>query len=134
MDGDEVRKTINNDLKFTTSDREENNRRAAEIAKIINNSGIIAICAFITPTDKIRNNIKQIIGTDSFKLIFVDTPFSLCEKRDQKSLYQKARDGKVKNFTGISSLFEKPANADIILDGQKSAEVNVKELLVKLNL
>lgn len=132
LDGDEVRKTINNDLGFTISDREENNRRIAEIAKIINNSGVTSLCAFITPTNKIRENIRRIVGADNFVLVFVDTPIAICEKRDPKLLYKKAKDGKVKNFSGITSIFEKPTNADIILDGLKSVDENIDKLLFEL--
>jgi len=134
LDGDEVRKSLNSDLGFSTSDREENNRRTAEMAKIINNSGIITLCAFITPTNKIRENIKQIVGVDKFKLVFIDTPLNICEKRDIKSLYKKAREGKVKQFSGISSLFERPTNPDVILNGLKSVNENTEELLFQLNL
>ncbi|MFK5856793.1 MAG: adenylyl-sulfate kinase [Bacteroidota bacterium] len=134
LDGDEVRKSLNSDLGYTTSDREENNRRAAHMAKIINNSGVIVIGAFITPTDKIRENIKQIIGADNFTLVYINTPLEVCEKRDIKSLYKKAREGKVKDFSGISSLFEEPSKSDIIIDGLKSIEENTNEILTKLNL
>lgn len=133
LDGDEVRKTINNDLGFTISDREENNRRIAEIAKIINTSGVISLCAFITPTNEIREKVKRIVGSSQFVLVFVDTPIAICEKRDPKLLYLKAKEGKVKNFSGISSIFEKPINPDIILDGLKSVDENIKKLLSELN-
>jgi len=132
LDGDEVRNTINNDLGFTISDREENNRRIAEIAKIINKSGVISLCAFITPTNKIRESIKRIIGDDNFILVFIDTPLSTCENRDTKSLYKKAQEGKVKNFSGISSIFEIPSNPDIILNGLKSVDENIEILLAEL--
>ncbi len=133
LDGDEVRTTINNDLGFTISDREENNRRIAEIAKIINKSGVISLCAFITPTNKIRNNIKHIIGAANFILVFVDTPLATCQERDTKSLYKKAQEGKVKNFSGISSIFETPSSPNIILDGLKSVDENIEILLAELN-
>ena len=134
LDGDEVRKSLNSDLGYSTSDREENNRRTAEMAKIINKSGIITLCAFITPTNKIRENIKQIVGADKFKLVFIDTPLNICEERDIKSLYKKAREGKVKQFSGISSLFEIPENPDIILNGLKSVDENTEELFKQLSL
>lgn len=134
LDGDEVRKSLNSDLGYSDSDREENNRRAAEIARIINSPGIVALCAFISPTNRIRESIKQIIGPGKFKLVYVDTPLEICEKRDKKSLYLKARGGKVKDFSGISQLFEKPSNPDIVLNGLKSVDENIVELLAKLNL
>jgi len=132
LDGDEVRKTINNDLGYSIPDREENNRRVAEMAKIINNSGVITLCAFISPTNKIRENIKQIIGSDNFILVHVDTPIEICESRDSKSLYKKAKEGKVKDFSGISSLFENPENPDIRIDGKKSVDKNIDILLTRL--
>ncbi|MFC2121334.1 adenylyl-sulfate kinase [Bacteroidota bacterium] len=133
LDGDEIRRTVNSDLKFTIPDREENNRRVAEIARIINNCGIISICALISPTNKIRDEIRSIIGDEKFLLIYVDTPIKECEKRDNKFLYQKARAGEIKNFTGLTSIYEIPFNADIIVDGLKPIDENIEELLTKLN-
>jgi len=134
LDGDDLRKIINSDLKFSIADREENNRRAAGIAKIINNSGIITICSFISPTEKIRENIKQIIGDGKFILVFMDTPMEICEQRDKKLLYHKARLGIIKDFSGISSEFEVPSNPAIILNGLNSVKENISQLLLYLNL
>jgi adenylylsulfate kinase len=129
LDADVVRKSINSDLGYSLAEREENNRRAAEIAKIINNSGVIAIGAFISPTDKIREAIKKIISETRFILVYLDTPIEICEKRDVKQLYQKARTGTIKEFSGISSLFEPPSSPDIIIDGLNTVEDNTQLLL-----
>ncbi len=110
LDGDNVRSGINKNLKFTEEDRMENIRRIAEISKLFMNCGIILICAFISPTKKMREMAKEIIGEDDFLEVFVNTPMEVCEKRDPKGLYKKARAGEIKNFTGISSPFEVPEN------------------------
>jgi adenylylsulfate kinase len=110
LDGDNVRSGINKNLKFTEEDRMENIRRIAEISKLFMNCGIILICAFISPTKKMREMAKEIIGEDDFLEVFVNTSMEVCEKRDPKGLYKKARAGEIKNFTGISSPFEVPEN------------------------
>lgn len=116
LDGDNVRSGINKNLKFTEEDRMENIRRIAEVAKLFMNCGIILICAFISPTCEMRRMAKQIIGEDDFLEIFVDTPLEVCEQRDPKGLYQKARRGEIRNFTGISAPFEKPENPFLTVD------------------
>ncbi len=115
LDGDSVRLGLNNDLGYTIASRKENIRRVAEIAKIINNNEIIVICAFISPTNEIRGLAKKIIGSSGFYQIFIDTPYELCKKRDVKGLYEKALKGDITNFTGISSKFERPDDADLIV-------------------
>ncbi|WP_346856179.1 adenylyl-sulfate kinase [uncultured Draconibacterium sp.] len=116
LDGDNIRSGINNNLTFSEEDRTENIRRIAEMAKLIMNCGVIVLCAFISPTDDIRNLAKRIIGEDDFIELFIDTPLEVCEKRDVKGLYEKARKGLIKNFTGVSAPFEKPVDADVIID------------------
>lgn len=132
LDADVIRKSINSDLGYSIADREENNRRAAEIAKVINSSGVVAIGSFITPTEKIRENIKSIIGEERFILVYLDTPLEVCEKRDPKKLYYKARTGAIGEFSGISSVFEVPVRADFTIDGQKSVEENTIYLFSEL--
>lgn len=134
LDADEIRHTLNSDLGYSIADREENNRRVGEIAKIINDSGVITICAFITPTDKIRRNLKSIIGADKFRLVFIDTPIEVCEKRDFKDLYKRARRGELKDFSGISSAFETPSDLFLKLDGLRTVAENRDELLGSLGL
>ncbi len=113
LDGDNIRSGINKNLKFSEADRYENIRRIAEVNKLFLNCGIITINCFISPTEEIRQMAKEIIGKDDFIEVFVNAPLKICEQRDVKGLYQKARNGEIKNFTGISSPFDIPQNADI---------------------
>ena len=116
LDGDNVRIGICNNLDFSTQDRIENIRRISEISKLFIDGGIITINSFISPTIEIRKMAKDIIGPESFFEIFVDADLETCEKRDVKGLYAKARKGEIKDFTGVSAPFEKPINADLVLD------------------
>ena len=108
LDGDNVRTGINNNLGFSETDRTENIRRIAEVSKLLAQQGIITICCFVSPTIAIRELAKGIIGEADFIEVFVDTPLEVCEARDVKGLYAKARKGEVKDFTGISAPFEPP--------------------------
>jgi len=116
LDGDNIRSGINNNLGFTDEDRTENIRRIAEVSKLLINSGVITINSFISPTDKIRNLAIDIIGRKDFIEVFLSTPLEVCEQRDVKGLYKKARLGLIKDFTGIDSPFEKPSDPDIDID------------------
>jgi adenylylsulfate kinase len=115
FDGDEIRKGLNKDLGFTVSDRVENIRRTAEIAKLFCDHGLIVICSLITPTEEMRDLARGIIGKERFVEIFVNCPIEVCEQRDVKGLYKQARAGMIKNFTGIDAIYEKPAHPDIEL-------------------
>ena len=108
LDGDNIRNGINNNLGFSQEDRVENIRRISEIAKLYLNSGVITVCSFISPTIEIRNLARQIIGPESFIEIFINTPLAVCEARDVKGLYKKARAGEISDFTGIDSPYEQP--------------------------
>ncbi|PSR13427.1 MAG: adenylyl-sulfate kinase [Bacteroidetes bacterium] len=108
LDGDNIRMGINNNLGFSLADREENIRRIAEVAKLYVNSGLLVISSFISPTRDIRSLAADIIGAGDFLEIFVDTPLDVCESRDVKGLYAKARRGELKGFTGIDSPYEPP--------------------------
>jgi adenylylsulfate kinase len=119
LDGDNIRAGINNNLGFSQEDRFENIRRIAEVSKLLLNCGIICINSFISPTQKIRQIAYDIIGRENIIEIFVNAPLEICEQRDTKGLYQKAREGKIKNFTGIDSPFDHPENPDIILETDK---------------
>ena len=110
LDGDNIRSGINNNLGFSLEDRQENIRRIAEVAKLYVNSGVIVLSSFISPTRAIRQQAADIIGSDDFLEIFVDTPLEVCEARDVKGLYAKARRGEIKGFTGIDSPYEAPTN------------------------
>ncbi len=115
FDGDIMRTGINKDLTYSLEDRKENIRRIAEITKIFLDTGLIIICSFISPTDEIREMAKSIIGEKDFIEVYVNCPLSICEERDVKGLYQKARKGLIKNFTGIDSVYETPKNPNIEL-------------------
>jgi len=118
LDGDNVRMGLNRDLSFREKDRIENIRRVAEVAKLMNDAGLIVLTSFISPYQADRRVARQIIG-DSFIEVYVSTPLEECEKRDVKGLYEKARTGKINNFTGISSPYEKPEHAEIVIDTSK---------------
>ncbi len=133
LDGDEVRKKINNDLGFSEKDRTENIRRIAEVAKLFLNCGVITICCFVSPTIAMRSVAKKIIGEGDFVEVFVKCPLKICEQRDVKGLYAKARNGEIKNFTGIDSPFENPKNPGVEIRTDKMG-VNecVKKILIKI--
>jgi adenylylsulfate kinase len=133
LDGDNVRSGINKNLNFTNKDRLENIRRIAEVSKLFMNCGIILLCAFISPTNEMRQMAKEIIGEDDFLEVFVDTPLEVCEQRDPKGLYKKARVGEIKNFTGISAPFEPPENPFIKVDNTNpNLEETIKQMLIKI--
>ena len=115
LDGDLVRTGINNNLKFSVEDRKENIRRIAEISKLFVNCGIVTLNCFISPTNEIRAMAKDIIGKEDFLEVFVHSPLDVCETRDVKGLYAKARKGEIPEFTGISSPFDIPSQPDLIL-------------------
>lgn len=108
LDGDNIRSGINANLGFSIEDRRENIRRIAEVAKLYKESGLIVLCSFISPTREIRALARQIIGPEDFLEIYVNTPLEICESRDVKGLYAKARRGELKGFTGIDSPYEAP--------------------------
>ena len=110
LDGDNIRTGVGNNLGFSTEDRTENIRRIAEVAKLFMNTGIVTICSFISPTKEIRAKARSIIGPTDFQEVFINTPLEICEKRDVKGLYQKARAGEITNFTGIGAPYENPDN------------------------
>lgn len=121
LDGDNMRTGINSNLGFTSNDRFENIRRIAEVSKLFVNCGIICINSFISPTKAMRDMAKQIIGEKDFIEVYVNASLATCEKRDTKGLYKLAREGKIKNFTGIDAPFEPPENPDVeILTGSFS--------------
>lgn len=124
LDGDNIRSGICNNLGFSEDDRKENIRRIAEISKLYLNSGIISIVSFISPTVESRDLAKKIIGQEDFIEVFISTPIELCEKRDVKGLYKKARTGEIKNFTGIDQPYEIPLNADLEIN---TAEQTIDE-------
>ncbi len=129
LDGDNIRSGINNNLSFSPADRAENIRRIAEIAKLYLNSGLITINSFISPTKTIRAKAATIIGGADFIEIFIDTPIEVCEARDVKGLYKKARKGEIKGFTGIDAPYEAPETPALDVNtANKSIEESVKEI------
>jgi adenylylsulfate kinase len=133
LDSDNIRSGINNNLSFTKADRMENIRRIAEVCKLYLNSGVITLCAFISPTNDIRDMARNIIGEEDFIEIHVSTPLDICEERDVKGLYAKARNGKIPNFTGISSPFEVPEDPFMRIDtSTQSADASIEQLFEKI--
>lgn len=116
VDGDNIRHTINADLGFSATDREENIRRTAELCRIFAHTGIVTIASLVCPTNAMRHAAQQIIGKDDFIQIHISTPIEECESRDVKGLYARARRGEIANFTGISAPFEAPEYSDITID------------------
>ena len=130
LDGDNLRAGINNNLGFSEEDRVENIRRAAETAKLFVQCGIVTICSFISPTKKIREMAKNIIGPDCLE-VYINAPLAVCEERDVKGLYQKARKGEIKNFTGIDSPFEEPESPALELHTDQMSKEECLEKLVR---
>ena len=128
LDGDNIRQGLNKDLGFTDADRVENIRRIAEVAKLMMDAGLIVMTAFISPFKREREMARQLIGEENFIEVFVDTPLKICEERDPKGLYKKAREGKLPNFSGISSPYEAPENPDVIIN---DSNVKAKSQLIK---
>lgn len=135
LDGDNIRSGINKGLGFTAEDRRENIRRIAEVAKLFVDTGIITIAAFISPSNELRCMASDIIGAEDFKEVYISTPLEVCEARDVKGLYAKARRGEIKNFTGISAPFEAPEHPALSIDTSKvSLEDSVKQILTFLGI
>ena len=116
LDGDNIRSGINKNLGFSADDRKENIRRIAEVGKLFVDTGIVTLAAFISPTNESRQMAAGIIGMEDFKEVYISTPLEMCEKRDVKGLYARARRGDIQNFTGISAPFEVPENPALSLD------------------
>ncbi|MFK8036686.1 MAG: adenylyl-sulfate kinase [Crocinitomicaceae bacterium] len=138
LDGDNLRDGLCKDLSFTIKDRRENIRRVAEVSKIFLNNNLSCICTFISPTESIRDMAKAIIGPDNFHEIYVDTSLTICENRDIKGLYKKARKKEINNFTGIDSVYEPPLNPKLVLNCtdqpiQESAKELVNYITQQLN-
>lgn len=130
LDGDNIRSGINRNLGFSEEDRVENIRRIAEVGKLFVDTGIVTIAAFISPTNQLREMAAEIIGKDDFREIYVSTPLSVCEQRDVKGLYARARRGEIKDFTGVSAPFEAPEHPALSLDTSKlSLEEAVNQVL-----
>ena len=137
LDGDNIRAGINNNLSFSEADRAENIRRISEVSKLFLNCGVITINCFVSPTKKMRQNAKKIIGKENYYEIFINADLETCEKRDVKELYKKARSGEIKNFTGIDTEYEKPNNPSLEVDTSllsldQSIEIILKNILPQI--
>ena len=119
LDGDNIRMGLNKGLGFSDEDRVENIRRIGEVAKLFVDSGLIVLTAFISPFKQDRQSVRELVDKGEFIEVFVDTPLSICESRDPKGLYKKARSGKIASFTGISSMYEEPEQVEIHIQTNK---------------
>lgn len=130
FDGDNVRHGLCGDLSFSREARAENIRRIAEVTKLFVENGIICMCAFITPLKADRDRVRAIIGDEDFHEVYIACPVEVCEERDVKGYYKLAREGKIKNYTGISAPYEEPENADIVIHSDRtSIEDSVEQVL-----
>ena len=130
LDGDNTRLGLNKNLGFSEEDRVENIRRVSEVCKLMNDAGLIVICSFISPFQKVRDQAREIIGEERFVEVFVDADLNTCELRDPKGLYKKARAGEIKDFTGISSPFETPKDCIVLKNNNiDDLDANVSTLV-----
>lgn len=135
LDGDNVRHGLCGDLGFDDAARQENIRRVGEVAKLMVDAGLIVLTAFISPFRAERQLVRNLVGEGEFVEVFVDAPLAVCEERDPKGLYKKARAGEIRNFTGIDSAYEAPENPEIhLLNAGKPVDTLVEELLAALRL
>lgn len=134
LDGDNVRHGLNNNLGFSQEDREENIRRIGEVSKLLVESGLITLASFISPYERDRAKVRARLAPGDFIEVYMKTPLAVCERRDPKGLYQLARAGKLKGFTGIDDPYEPPCNAEIVLESDKlTVEAMAAELLIFLD-
>ena len=129
LDGDNIRVGIGNNLTFSLEDRAENIRRISEVSKLFMNCGVVTLNCFVSPTIEIRNIAKEIIGEENFIEVYINASVETCEDRDVKGLYQKARKGEIKDFTGISASFEAPENPEIEIN---TAKLSIDESIQKV--
>ena len=130
LDGDNVRHGLNGDLGFSDEDRVENIRRIGEVSKLFTDAGLLVSTAFISPFITDRNMVRELLDTEQFVEVFIDTPIEVCEQRDPKGLYKKARAGEIKNFTGIDSAYELPINPEVhVKTAVQSVEVCAKQVV-----
>ena len=127
-----MRHGLNRDLGFSPEDRAENIRRVAEVARLMNDAGLVVVTSFISPYAADRANAREIIGAERFIEAFVDVPAEICEQRDPKGLYAKARAGLIPDFTGVSAPYEAPQTPDLRLDGTRPVEELVESVLERL--
>ncbi|MDN4166598.1 adenylyl-sulfate kinase [Cytophagales bacterium LB-30] len=131
LDGDNIRAGLNKGLSFSDEDRKENIRRIGEVAKLFVDAGVVVLSAFISPFASERQLVRETVGAENYFEVFVDTPLEVCEQRDVKGLYEKARRGEIKNFTGIDSPFEAPQAPDLRIETHKLSLEEAVEVLYK---
>ncbi len=131
LDGDKVRRGLSRDLSFTDADRVENVRRVGEVAKMMLDAGLIVLVSLISPFRADRGMVRRMVGEGEFVEIFVDAPLEVCESRDPKGLYSRARAGEIKNFTGLDSPYEAPENPDIRLDTTNLSPEEAARLIIE---
>ncbi len=124
LDGDNIRHGLNNNLDFSDAGRKENIRRIGEVTKLFVDAGIIVMTAFISPFQEDRDNVRKLLNSKDFVEVYIECDLETCEARDPKGLYKKAREGKITDFTGISSPYEEPKNPEIIVDNGKESDIN----------
>ncbi|MEX2566024.1 MAG: adenylyl-sulfate kinase, partial [Cyclobacteriaceae bacterium] len=129
LDGDNVRNGLNNDLTFSVADRVENIRRIAEVCGLMLDAGLVVISSFIAPFINDREMVRNLVGADNFLEIYLDCPLEVCEKRDVKGLYEKARKGLISNFTGIDSPYEPPEHPFLVI---KSHEMEIEKAVAQI--
>jgi adenylylsulfate kinase len=129
LDGDNIRHGLNKNLGFSAEDRKENIRRIGEVAKLFVDAGLLTMTAFISPYRADRDVVRQLLGKDDFFEVFCDAPISICEQRDPKGLYKKARAGEIKGFTGVDDPYEAPERPEMVL---KTENVNPQQATVGL--
>jgi len=134
LDGDNVRHGLNRDLGFTSEDRIENIRRIGEVGKLFVDAGIIALASFISPFRSDRMIVRELFEPNEFLEVFVSAPLDICEQRDPKGLYKKARSGKIPNFTGVDSPYEAPENAELVLDTTSGSAEQCADLVIEYML
>lgn len=132
LDGDNIRSGLNKDLTFTEEGRVENIRRIGEVSKLFLDAGIIVLSAFISPFEADREQVKHIVGKENYIEVFVNAPLEICEQRDVKGLYKKARAGEVRNFTGIDSPYEIPQQPDIVIHTHENTVEQSIEMLLNV--
>ena len=138
LDGDNIRFGLCKGLGFSLEERTENIRRIAEVANLMLDAGLIVLASFISPLKSQRDLVREIVGKENYIEVYVSTPVEECEKRDVKGLYKKAKNGEIKNFTGVSSVYESPENPEIIIDTtdlsiDQSTQFIYKKIKAKLN-
>ncbi len=129
LDGDNIRHGLNNDLGFSPKDREENIRRIGEVTRLFSDSGAVVLSAFISPYRRDRDRVRALLGEGEFVEVFVDTPLEVCEARDPKGLYKKARAGEISNFTGLDAPYEAPESPEVHLE---TADLGVDDAAAKV--